>query len=111
GAEVHPALAPRADELKISRHLSEDPSHGSSLWPTLHALRIETLVAFGVSTNFAVEGTVRAAVNRFHRVIVLEDCCAAVPEERPPFSAEKILPLIAPVTSSERLIEALRTSA
>jgi len=110
-AEVHPALAPQSGDLKISRHLSEDPSHGSSLWPSLHALRIETLVAFGVSTNFAVEGTVRAAVNRFHRVIVLEDCCASVPEEWHRFSTEKILPLIATVTSSEKLIAALRAGS
>jgi len=40
---------------------SEDPSRGSSLWPTLNVVRIETLV---VSTDFAVEGTIRAAVNR-----------------------------------------------
>jgi nicotinamidase-related amidase len=54
---------------------------------------------------------VRAAVNRFHRVVVLEDCCASVPEEWHRFSTEKILPLIATVTSSEKLIAALRAGS
>jgi len=104
GAEIHPALAPAPGELVIARHLSEDPSYGSGLWATLHALRMETVVVFGVSTNFAVEGTVRAAVNRFFRVVVVEDCCASVPDAWHRFSVENILPLLGTVTTSERLL-------
>jgi nicotinamidase-related amidase len=61
----------------------------------------------GVSTNFAVEGTVRGAVNRLFRTVVVEDCCASVPEEMHRFAIERILPLLGTVTTSDAVIAAL----
>jgi len=60
-----------------------------------------------VSTNFAVEGTVRAAANRMFDVVLVEDCCASAPEEWHRFSVENIMPLIATVTSAQDVIAAL----
>ena len=74
----------------------------------LRALRRDQIVAMGVSTNFAVEGTVRGAVNRTLAAIVVEDCCASVPHELHEFAIQRILPLIAQVTSAADVIEALR---
>jgi nicotinamidase-related amidase len=107
GAEVHPLLAPQAGDYVIRRFLGVDASYGSSLFGTLRALRRSVLIAMGVSTNFAVEGTVRGAVNRLFDVIVVEDCCASVPQEMHRFSIERILPLLATVTTSAEVIAAL----
>ena len=107
GAEVHSEVKPEPGDHVLGRHVSIDPSYGSALWATLRALGRRTLIVMGVSTNFAVEGTVRAAANRAFDVIVVEDCCASAPDEWHRFSVENILPLIATVTSAEAVIAAL----
>jgi nicotinamidase-related amidase len=109
GADVHPAIAPRDGDFVIRRFLSVDASYGSGLFGTLRALGRSVIVAMGVSTNFAVEGTVRGAVNRLFEVIVPEDCCASVPEDMHRFSIERILPLLGTVTTSAEVVAALHT--
>ena len=107
GAEVHPALAPVEGDYVIRRFLSVDASYGSSLFGTLRALGRSLIVALGVSTNFAVEGTVRGAVNRLFEVVVPEDCCASVPEEMHRFSIERILSLLGTISTSDEVVRAL----
>lgn len=107
GAEVHAEIRPEPGDFVVNRNLSIDPSYGSALWGTLRALGRRTMIAMGVSTNFAVEGTVRAAVNRMFDVVVVEDCCASVPDEWHRFSVENILPLIATVAKADDVIAAL----
>lgn len=104
GAQVADEAAPREGDVVLPRYTSIDPSHGSELWPVCARLGIETLIVAGISTTLAVEGTVRAAANRGLRVVVLEDCCASVPEEWHRFSVEHILPLLATVISAEDLL-------
>jgi len=111
GAEVHSAIAPQDGDYVLRRFLSVDASHASGLFDTLRALGRSHLIAMGVSTNFAVEGTVRGAVNRLFEVIVPEDCCASVPEDMHRFSVERILPLLATVTTSAPVIAALHSES
>ena len=111
GAQVHERIAPVEGDHVINRHLSVDPSYGSSLFATARALGRRTLVLMGVSTNFAVEGTVRGAVNRMFEVIVVEDACASAPDEMHDFSVQRILPLLATVTSADAVVTAFRTPA
>ncbi len=108
GADVHPAIAPQAGDLVIRRFLSVDASYGSGLFGTLRALGRTLIVAMGVSTNFAVEGTVRGAVNRLFDVVVPEDCCASVPHDMHRFSVEHILSLLGTVTTSADVVAALQ---
>jgi len=108
GADVHPLIAPQPADYVIRRFLSIDASYGSALFDTLRALDRSVIVAMGVSTNFAVEGTVRGAVNRLFEVVIPEDCCASVPEEMHRFSIERILPLLATVTTGAEVVRALR---
>ena len=108
GAEVHAAIAPGDGDYVIRRFLGVDASYGSSLFATLRALGRSLLVVMGVSPKFAVEGTVRGAVNRLFHVVVPEDCCASVPDELHRFSTERILPLLATVTDSATVVAALR---
>ena len=107
GAEVHAAIAPADGDHVIRRFLSIDASYGSSLFGTLRALGRTLIVAMGVSTNFAVEGTVRGAVNRLFDVVVPEDCCASVPDEMHRFSIDRILALLATISSSDEVVHAL----
>jgi nicotinamidase-related amidase len=108
GADVHPAIAPQAGDLVIRRFLSVDASYGSGLFGTLRALGRTLIIAMGVSTNFAVEGTVRGAVNRLFDVVVPEDCCASVPHDMHRFSVERILSLLGTVTTSADVVAALQ---
>ena len=111
GAEVHGDIRPEPGDYVIDRHLSIDPSYGSALWATLRALHRRTLVVMGVSTNFAVEGTVRAAVNRMFDVVLVEDGCASAPEEWHRFSVENIMPLIATVSSAAEVVAAIKVGS
>ena len=110
GAEVHAAIAPRDGDVVIRRFLGVDASYGSGLFATLRALSRSVIIAMGVSTNFAVEGTVRGAVNRLFEVVVPEDCCASVPDDMHRFSIERILPVLGTVSCSAAVVDALRAA-
>jgi len=107
GARVHDAIAPRDGDQVINRLVSIDPSYGSGLFEVLRARGCQTLVLMGVSTNFAVEGTVRAAVNRMFDVVVVADGCASVPDAFHEFTVQNILPLLSTVTTSDAVVTAL----
>lgn len=108
GAQVVDEVAPSDGDIVLPRFTSIDPSHGSELWPSLRRLGISTLVVAGISTTMAVEGTVRAAANREYRVVVIEDCCASVPDEWHDFSVRNVMPLLADVVGASDVLEALR---
>jgi nicotinamidase-related amidase len=107
GAQVVDELKPQEGDIVLSRFISIDPSHGSELWAVCERLALRTLIVAGISTTFAVEGTVRAAANRGYRVVVLEDCCAGVPDEWHDFSVRNVLPLLGETTSSGAVLAAL----
>jgi nicotinamidase-related amidase len=100
GAQVVDEVAPQEGDVVLPRFTSIDPSHGSELWAVLDRLGVTTLVVAGVSTNMAVEGAVRGAANREFGVVMVENCCASVPEEWHRFSADNILPLLADVVAA-----------
>lgn len=107
GAQVVDEISPQPEDIVINRYISIDPSHGSTLWAVLGNLGIDTILCAGISTTLAVEGTVRAAVNRGITCVVVEDCCASVPQEWHEFSAENILPLLGDVVSASEVEAAL----
>jgi nicotinamidase-related amidase len=107
GAQVHETIAPQPGDHVVGRYLSVDPSYGSSLFATLRALGRRAIIVMGVSTNFAVEGTVRGAVNRMFDVILVEDACASAGDDYHEFAVRKILPLLATVTTTDAVVTAL----
>lgn len=107
GAQVVDDIKPQPEDIVINRYTSIDPSYGSELWAVLRNLGVETIVCTGISTTLAVEGTVRAAVNRGIVCVVVEDCCASVPHEWHEFSVRNVLPLIASVVSAAEVEAAL----
>src|SRR5215470_14279808 len=107
GVRIHEALAARPEDFVLERTVGVDGSYGTQLYPVLRMLRRTTMLMTGVSTNLAVEGIVRASVNRGFDLVVIEDCCASYPDEWHRFSIDNIMPLLATVTSSEAVIRAL----
>ena len=108
GAEVHERVRPLAQDFVLCRTLSFDGSYGSELYPLLHTLGRSVLMILGISTNFAVEGIVRASVNRGFEMVVIEDCCASLSEEMHRWSIANIMPVLATVTSSDDVVAHLR---
>jgi len=108
GVKVHEALTPEPQDFVLERTVGVDGSYGTQLYPVLRQLGRTTMLMTGVSTNLAVEGIVRASVNRGFDMIVVEDCCASYPDEWHRFSVENIMPLLATVTSSDAVLAALR---
>ena len=107
GVQIHEALAAHPEDFVLERTVGIDGSYGTQLYPVLRQLKRSTMLMAGVSTNLAVEGIVRASVNRGFDLVVIEDCCASYPDEWHRFSIENILPLIATVTTSDVVIGAL----
>ncbi|HZR79670.1 MAG TPA: cysteine hydrolase [Candidatus Binatia bacterium] len=107
GAETHEAVRPRPEDFVLRRTCSMDGSYGSGLYAMLRHLRREQLVILGVSTTLAVEGIVRASLNRGYEMFVVEDCCAGVPQEWHDWSIANTLPLFATVTSAADVVAAL----
>jgi nicotinamidase-related amidase len=101
GAETHAAVTPGPQDFVLTRCVGVDGSYGTQLYPVLRMLRRDALLIAGVSTNLAVEGIVRASVNRGFEMFVVEDCCASFPDEWHEFSVKNILPLLATVTTSQ----------
>ena len=108
GAETHETVTPGAQDFVFTRCVAVDGSYGTQMYPVLRMLRRDALMICGVSTNLAVEGIVRASVNRGFEMFVIEDCCASFPDEWHEFSIRNIMPLLATVTSSAAVLSALR---
>lgn len=107
GAETHEAVRPEPSDFVMRRTCSMDGSHGSGLYAMLGYLRREQLVVMGVSTTLAVEGMVRASLNRGYEMFVVEDCCAGLPQEWHDWSIRNTLPLLATITSAAEVQAAL----
>lgn len=83
GTEVHPSLAPAADDFDIVKH-RVSPFYGTTLEPLLRALDARTLVVGGVSTGGVVLSAAKEGHDRDFQVTILDDCCCAgsEPEHR-----------------------------
>jgi len=75
GTEVHPELAPHANDFDFVKH-RVSPFYGTSLEPVLRAHNVNELLLCGVSTNGVVHSGAREGHDRDYACTVLEDCCA-----------------------------------
>jgi nicotinamidase-related amidase len=75
GVDIHPAVAPRDDELLITK---EHPNsfRETGLEEELRARGIGELVVCGMMTSMCVDATVRAAVDLGFETTVAHDACA-----------------------------------
>ena len=100
GTEFPQLLAPRADELVVTKQCV-NPFFNTGLMTWLLHRGVTKLVFGGVVTNLVVEMTARAADDAGFALTVLEDCCAAPNPAWHAFSVDNILPLFATVSSSK----------
>jgi ureidoacrylate peracid hydrolase len=78
-AEITQELSPQADEFIVDKQ-RYSAFYGTNLDLILRNLGTSMVVVTGVTTNICVESTVRDAVFRDYKVVVLEDCTGAVDE-------------------------------
>ncbi len=76
GCEFHPAVAPRDDELVITKQCV-NPFFNTGLMAWLMQNGIKRLYLGGVATHLVVESTARFADDAGFAPVVLEDVCAA----------------------------------
>jgi nicotinamidase-related amidase len=118
--EIIETLAPKQGDIVIDK-LFYSGFHNTDLDTVLRARDIDTIVVCGTVTNVCCETTVRDAVHREYKVIVLADANAAMPYPDIGFgavSAEDVQRVslstmayeFAEVTSSEDLMKRLRGS-
>src|SRR5207245_4476752 len=107
GVETHAALAPKPEDFVLERTVGVDGSYGTQLYPVLRMLGRTTMLMSGVSTNLAVEGIVRASVNRGFDVVVIADCCASYPHDWHRVSVENVLLRLAALTARDAVIMSL----
>jgi nicotinamidase-related amidase len=106
-AEIHPALAPQDGDVVLERVHGLTPFHGTELEPILRSRGVHTVLVTGVSTNVGVPGACLEAVNRGFTAVVPEDCTAGAWPEAHEFQVQHTLPLLATVTTSAAVIDAL----
>ncbi len=106
GTEVHPAVAPHADDIIVVKHrVGAFP--GTDLDMILRANGIETVVMFGIATSGVVLSTLRHAADADYRLVVLKDCCSDRDAEVNRVLLEKVFPRQAMVITAAEFIAAL----
>jgi nicotinamidase-related amidase len=110
GVKIHAAVEQRDDELVLSKS-SIDAFVTTPLLQSLINVDANTVLMFGFWTNFAVEGTVRHAVDLGLRAIVIDDCCASGTVEDHQFAVDRILPRICELANTAEVINALGGAA
>ncbi|MEV6641711.1 cysteine hydrolase [Amycolatopsis sp. NPDC051371] len=73
--QIHPKLAPRPEDVQV-RKIRVGAFTTTDLGQQLEKRGITTLVLAGISTSGVVLSTVREAMDRDYRIVVLRDACA-----------------------------------
>lgn len=104
--EVHPALAPRADEPVVTKH-RVNAFAGTDLEMIVRASGVDTLVLAGISTSGVILSTVRHAADADYRLVIAEDCCADHDAEVHRVLLGKVLARQATVAKAADIVTAL----
>jgi nicotinamidase-related amidase len=104
---VHPRLGPEQNDFVLTRAHGLEAFHDTELDALLRNQKVETIVLCGVSTNIGIPGTALGGLNRGYTMVVPEDCTAGAWAEAHEFNVRHTLPLLATVTTSQDVLEAL----
>lgn len=107
GAEVDPRLGVDPADIVIRRYHGVSPFTGTSLDMTLRSLKVDTVIATGVSINLGIMGLCIEAVNAGYRVLLPRDCVAGFPQDYADAVLANTLNLVATLTDSEAIAAAL----
>ena len=110
GASLLPELGPAPTDVVLRRSHGIGPMGGTDLDATLRNLGVSTIVAVGVSVNVAITNLVMDAVNLAYRVVVPRDAVAGIPADYATSIIDNTLSLLATVTTTDDLIEAVEAA-
>jgi len=102
--QLVPELEPLPTEPVIIKR-SFNAFYGSDLDLQLRRHGIDTVVIAGISTNFGVEGTGRAAYDHGYDVLFVEDAMAASKAEMHESSLKNVFPYIGRVRTTSQIVE------
>jgi len=108
--ELIAELGPEPGDLVSSRRHGVSPFTGTSLDTWLRSLKVETVVATGVSVNLGVLGLAIEAVNLGYTVVVPRDAVAGIPAAYADALLDNTFPLITTVTTVDDLLGAWRST-
>lgn len=106
GAELHESVAAMPGELVLNK-TCVDPFLTTNLGQALINADVNTLVIFGLWTNYVVEATARHASDIGYRVFIVSDCCAGNNPENHTWAMEKMLPTLSYITTTDEVVAAL----
>jgi nicotinamidase-related amidase len=81
--------------------------YGTDLEQQLRRRQIRTMVMGGIATNFGVESTARAAMDRGYELVFVEDAMSSLSAEAHGFAIKNIFPRMGRVRSTEQVLAAL----
>jgi nicotinamidase-related amidase len=82
--------------------------YGTELDQLLRRRQIRTLVLGGIATNFGVESTARAALDRGYELVFVEDAMSSMQADAHRFACGHIFPVMGKVRSTRHVIDALQ---
>ncbi len=104
--DIVPELGPKAGDIVITkRHWGA--FYGTELDLQLRRRHIDTIVLGGISTNFGVESTGRAAHEHGYRLVFAEDAMAGLSAEAHEFAVKNIFPRLGLVRSTDDVLDSL----
>ena len=106
GAQLHDSVAALPGELVLNK-TCVDPFLTTNLGQALINADVNTLVIFGLWTNYVVEATARHASDIGYRVFIVSDCCAGNDEENHKWAMERMLPTLSYIATTEEVLAAL----
>jgi nicotinamidase-related amidase len=101
--QIHAPLAPLANDIVV-RKTRVGAFTTTDLGEQLRARGVDTLVLAGISTSGVVLSTVREAMDRDYRLVVLEDACADRDAETHAFLMAKVFAGRAVVSTVQGLL-------
>ena len=106
-AEPMPDVLPVESDIVCSRRSGLAMWYGTDLDAMLRNEHVDALVMVGVSTNVALFGGSLGGVDRGYQVVIPEDCTAGGSADTHQFMITNSLPLLATMTTSAAVAEAL----
>jgi len=97
-----------SDITIIKNRYSALISGSSSLERTLRNLGIDTILIAGTKTNICCESTARDGMMLDFKVVMVEDCCAALSDDEHQATLESIIQQFGDVRNSAQVLEILK---
>jgi nicotinamidase-related amidase len=106
GKEFPDALKPRDGDQVVTKH-TWGAFHGTDLNLRLRTRGIRTLILGGITTNYGVESTARAASERGYRLVLAADAMSAFSAREHANAMEFTFPRIGQVRDTATIVAAL----